>query len=105
MSSFLSPISPAGTPGRFLELPLQSPSLAASFENLVALANYQERIKDARKIVWRDKGQPVVELRTLRDCLEHAAAGGLSACLPFLCALFLTFFRIGWPSVQYSRLF
>ncbi|KAJ7785369.1 hypothetical protein DFH07DRAFT_8600 [Mycena maculata] len=56
----------------------------ASFENLVALANYQERIKGARKIIWRDRGQPVVDLRTLRECLEHAGRGGLrSAMLAF----------------------
>ncbi|KAG6917567.1 hypothetical protein DXG01_002036 [Tephrocybe rancida] len=49
----------------------------ASFDNLVALANHQERLRGARKIVWRDKGEPVVDLPTLRACLEHAAAGGL----------------------------
>ncbi|KAJ7691575.1 hypothetical protein B0H17DRAFT_934866 [Mycena rosella] len=55
-----------------------------SFENLVALANYQERIKDARNIVWRDKGQPVADLPTVRRCLEHAAIGGFrSAALAF----------------------
>lgn len=48
-----------------------------SFENLVALANHQERLKEARKMVWRDRGQAVVELDSLRACLEHAAAGGL----------------------------
>ncbi|KAJ7255851.1 hypothetical protein B0H12DRAFT_1202125 [Mycena haematopus] len=56
----------------------------ASFENLVALANYQERLKGARKIVWRDRGQPVIELPTLKDCLEHAATGAFrSATLAF----------------------
>ncbi|KAJ8517741.1 hypothetical protein ONZ45_g5091 [Pleurotus djamor] len=56
----------------------------ASFENLVALANYQERLKDARKIVWRDRGQPVVELPGVQACLEHAATGGLrSATIAF----------------------
>ncbi|KAJ7625184.1 hypothetical protein B0H17DRAFT_1164420 [Mycena rosella] len=56
----------------------------ASFENLVALANYQERLKGARKIVWRDRGQPVVDLSTLKDCLEHAATGAFrSATLAF----------------------
>ncbi|KAJ7913851.1 hypothetical protein B0H13DRAFT_458894 [Mycena leptocephala] len=56
----------------------------ASFENLVALANYQERLKDARKIVWRDRGQPVVELPTLKDCVEHAGTGAFrSATLAF----------------------
>ncbi|KAJ7126249.1 hypothetical protein C8R44DRAFT_122869 [Mycena epipterygia] len=61
----------------------QSPAMI-SFENLVTLANYQERIKGARKILWRDKGQPVVDLPTLRDCLEHAGTGGFrSAALAF----------------------
>jgi hypothetical protein len=49
----------------------------ASFDNLVALANHQERLREARKMVWRDRGQPVVQLDTLRACLEHAATGGL----------------------------
>lgn len=50
----------------------------ASFDNLVALANHQERLKEARKMVWRDRGEPVAELADLRACLEHAVAGGLS---------------------------
>ena len=49
----------------------------ASFDNLVALANHQERLREARKMVWRDRGEPVAELNTLRECLEHAALGGL----------------------------
>jgi hypothetical protein len=53
-------------------------SAIASFENLVALANHQERLREARKMVWRDKGQPVVELQNLRACLVHAGRGGLS---------------------------
>jgi len=48
----------------------------ASFDNLVALANYQERLKDARRVVWRDRGEQAVELQTVRECLEHAARGG-----------------------------
>ncbi|KAF9441977.1 hypothetical protein P691DRAFT_711032 [Macrolepiota fuliginosa MF-IS2] len=48
----------------------------ASFDNLVALANYQERLKDARRVVWRDKGEPVVDVETLRGCFDHAAKGG-----------------------------
>jgi hypothetical protein len=51
----------------------------ASFENLVALANHSERIKEARKIVWRDKGQPVVELEDFWDTFRHAGRGALSA--------------------------
>jgi hypothetical protein len=50
-----------------------------SFKNLVALPNYQERLKEARKVVWRDKGQPIVELQDLCECLEHAGRGGLRA--------------------------
>ena len=54
-----------------------------SFENLIALANDQERIKEmseaARKVVWRDTGEAPVLLHTYRMCLEHAAKGALSA--------------------------
>ena len=50
----------------------------ASFENLVAMANAQERLKEARKMVWRDKGEPVVELDSLEACLAHAMSGGIS---------------------------
>ncbi len=53
------------------------PSMMASFENLVALANYQEALRDARKMVWRDRGEPTAELHTLMECLEHAGRGGL----------------------------
>jgi len=52
-----------------------------SFENLVALANHQERLKEARKMVWRDRGQPVVELDTLRQCWKHAMSGGFRELL------------------------
>lgn len=50
----------------------------ASFENLVALANHQERLKEAKRMVWRDKGQPVVEMETLQECFTHAVSGGFS---------------------------
>ncbi|CAK5264658.1 unnamed protein product [Mycena citricolor] len=74
------PISPE--PEDFLELAPHRPMprrAMESFENLVALANYQERLKGARKVIWRDKGQPVVQLKTLRDCVEHASTGGFRA--------------------------
>ncbi|KAJ7172550.1 hypothetical protein C8R46DRAFT_154462 [Mycena filopes] len=74
-----------------------------SFENLVALANYQERMKDARKALsfrklWRDKGQPVVELSTLSACLHHAGYGGMrSAGLGFSArAAFNVFLTLIW---------
>lgn len=49
-----------------------------SFENLVALANYEERLKGARKIMWRDRGELPVEIHDLWECLKHATRGGLS---------------------------
>ncbi|KAI0080505.1 hypothetical protein K474DRAFT_1657632 [Panus rudis PR-1116 ss-1] len=51
----------------------------ASFENLVALANYEERLREARKVIWRDRGEKPVELDDLWECLEHAARGGWRA--------------------------
>ena len=53
----------------------------ASFENLVALANYEERLKEARKIVWRDRGELPVEVADLWECFEHARRGGFRAHL------------------------
>ncbi|KAG8987738.1 hypothetical protein FRB93_004398 [Tulasnella sp. JGI-2019a] len=54
-----------------------------SFENLVVLAEDQERWKLARKVgkqlVWRDVGQPPVLLERFRECAEHAGIGGLRA--------------------------
>ncbi|KIM77310.1 hypothetical protein PILCRDRAFT_622510 [Piloderma croceum F 1598] len=51
----------------------------ASFDNLVALANHQERLKEARKMVWRDRGEPAVELNKIWECGEHAGKGGMRA--------------------------
>ena len=48
-----------------------------SFDNLVALANHQERLKEARKMVWRDRGEPAVELVDIWECAGHAGRGGL----------------------------
>ena len=61
---------------------LRNPSrrVMTSFENLVVLANYQEALRDARKMVWRDRGEPATELHTLKQCLEHAGRGGLRTC-------------------------
>jgi len=60
----------------------------ASFENLVALANHQERLREARKIIWRDRGEPAVELADLWECVEHAGRGGLRTHHPQpLCSL------------------
>lgn len=50
-----------------------------SFENLVALANHKERLKEARKIVWRDRGEPVAEMEDIWECIEHAGRGGMRA--------------------------
>ncbi|KAH9947201.1 hypothetical protein B0H21DRAFT_822120 [Amylocystis lapponica] len=51
----------------------------ASFENLVALANYEERLLEARKIVWRDRGERPIEIQDIWECFEHAGRGGLRA--------------------------
>ncbi|KAF9445011.1 hypothetical protein P691DRAFT_785817 [Macrolepiota fuliginosa MF-IS2] len=48
----------------------------ASFDHLVALANYQERLEGTRRVVWRDKGEPAVDVETPGGCIEHAARGG-----------------------------
>ena len=74
-----------------------------SFENLVALANHQERLKEAKKMVWRDKGQPIVEMKTLQECFMHAMSGGFSELyLQFVSFLF-HISRIGHSRVQYTR--
>ncbi|KAK0245422.1 hypothetical protein EDD85DRAFT_800898 [Armillaria nabsnona] len=76
MAKILSP--PSSPPGLHRAMSMMS------FENLVALANHQERIKEARQMVWRVKGQPVVELDDVESCLKHAVVGGLrSATLAF----------------------
>ncbi|KAL1940045.1 hypothetical protein VTO73DRAFT_9380 [Trametes versicolor] len=51
----------------------------ASFENLVVLANYEEHLREARRVVWRDRGEKPVEVLDLGDCFEHACRGGLRA--------------------------
>ncbi|KAI0298844.1 hypothetical protein BC826DRAFT_85166 [Russula brevipes] len=51
----------------------------ASFDNLVVLANYEERLREARKIVWRDRGEPAVDVHDIHKCLVHGASGGLRA--------------------------
>jgi hypothetical protein len=55
----------------------------ASFDNLVVLANYEEHLREARKMVWRDRGEPAVEVHDLWECLEHGLRGGLRASRPF----------------------
>ncbi|THH14186.1 hypothetical protein EW146_g6121 [Bondarzewia mesenterica] len=50
-----------------------------SFENLVVLANYEERLREARKMVWRNRGEPAVEVQDLWECVEHGTRGGLRA--------------------------
>ncbi|KAH9959215.1 hypothetical protein BC827DRAFT_1214879 [Russula dissimulans] len=56
----------------------------ASFDNLVVLANYEEHLREARKIVWRERGQPAVEVHDLWECFEHGIRGGVrSGALAF----------------------
>jgi hypothetical protein len=74
--------SPSRAPSYLSFVPRRSPAaLRASFDNLVALADAQERLRGAaRAAVWRDRGEPVKELRSLEECLKHAGRGGLSKC-------------------------
>lgn len=55
-----------------------------SFENLVVLAEDQERWKFAKNVgkqlVWRDVGEAPVLLERFRECAEHAGVGGLREC-------------------------
>ena len=44
-------------------------------------------------MVWRDKGQPVVEMETLQECFTHAMSGGFSEFyLPFKVFSYFMFF-------------
>ncbi|KAI9508117.1 hypothetical protein F5148DRAFT_980304 [Russula earlei] len=51
----------------------------ASFDNLVVLANYEEHLRGARRMVWRDRGEPAVDIHDMRQSLVHGARGGLRA--------------------------
>ncbi|THH27558.1 hypothetical protein EUX98_g6623 [Antrodiella citrinella] len=51
----------------------------ASFENLVVLANYEERLQEAKRAVWRDRGEKPVEVYDAWECVEHASRGGMRA--------------------------
>lgn len=42
----------------------------------MALANAQEALKQTRRMVWRNRGEPAVELETVEECFEHALRGG-----------------------------
>ncbi|KAH9998269.1 hypothetical protein BJV77DRAFT_940610 [Russula vinacea] len=54
-------------------------SAIASFDNLVVLANYEEHLREARKIIWRDRGEPAVDIHDIYECLVHGARGALRA--------------------------
>jgi hypothetical protein len=57
----------------------------------VALANAQEALKQTRRMVWRNRGEPAVELETVEECFEHALRGGARkfAFLAFTCTRLL----------------
>ena len=54
-------------------------SAIASFDNLVVLANYEEHLREARKIIWRDRGEPAIDIHDIHECLVHGARGALRA--------------------------
>jgi hypothetical protein len=37
----------------------------------------EERLREARRMIWRDSGEPAVEVHDLWDCLKHGTRGGL----------------------------
>jgi hypothetical protein len=54
-------------------------SAIASFDNLVVLANYEDHLREARKMVWRDRGESAIDIYDIRECLIHGARGALRA--------------------------
>jgi hypothetical protein len=67
--------TPSRAPSYLSFVPRRSPAaLRMSYDNLVALANAQERLRGA---VWRDRGEPLKELKSLEECLVHAGRGAL----------------------------
>lgn len=55
-----------------------------SYENLVALANAQEALTQTRRMVWRDRGEPAVELASVEEVFEHALRGGAREYIIFI---------------------
>src|ERR1700722_5365289 len=53
----------------------------ASFDNLVVLANYDEHLREARRMVWRDRGEPAIDIHDIHECLVHGARGALRVYL------------------------
>ncbi|KAF8760001.1 peroxisome organization [Rhizoctonia solani] len=68
----LSEITPSHTPGTWTPKSIAT----RSFENLVAFAKDQELRREAKKLVWRDKGENPAELTTIEECFNHAWTGG-----------------------------
>ena len=88
MATSVPPSSPSAGPQAEPTLRRESSSLSGSiprrytvtsFDNLVVLANYEERLREARRMVWRDRGEPAVEVHDLWECLDHGTRGGLRA--------------------------
>lgn len=84
-----------------------------SFENLVALANYQEHLKyvlknrkdtlnEARKMVWRDRGEPVVELADVEECFKWALKGGMRKFLVYLAERYSLILYTGAASLAFN---
>ncbi|KAJ1309232.1 hypothetical protein OPQ81_004899 [Rhizoctonia solani] len=71
----LSEITSSHTPGTWTPKNIAT----RSFENLVALARDQELRREAKKLVWRDRGEHPAELTTVEDCFKHAWKGGKRA--------------------------
>lgn len=55
-------------------------------------------------MVWRDRGEPAVEVGDLWECLEHGTRGGLSAFSFLLSVRFLWRFVDGYVQVGAATL-
>jgi hypothetical protein len=41
------------------------------------LMNPLASLQDVGETIWRQNGEPVAELNTVKECLEHAILGGM----------------------------
>jgi hypothetical protein len=79
-------------------------SAIASFDNLVVLANYEEHLREARRMVWRDRGEPAIDIHDIHECLVHGARGALRVYLssPFLPSTEISSYRCWCNCLCYS---
>ena len=79
-------------------------STIASFDNLIVLANYEEHLQEARKMIWRDRGEPAVDIHDMRECLVHGARGGIRMFLLLPVGPFATSSTTFYPPILVKAL-